>query len=207
MEGTPLQVTFFFIHLPKVNTFRARLTLMNFDGLSHLNICAPNLLFFYIGGVFEDVSLENTFHLAIVSIGLYVNAGYEQNEILGNTSNMIKFFAHMPCIQKLVRREYRFYIVDTIVLCIPFVYNILAASKVPGRLPTPCIELNYLSICINFNDVEENLAALCLLRSCPHIQELEMLARPEEQTCVQAVANILEEDYFSCAFNQLHLLK
>ncbi|CAK9178572.1 unnamed protein product [Ilex paraguariensis] len=170
-----------------------RLTLMNFDGFIHLNICAPNLLFFDVGGVFENVSLENTFHLAIVSIGLYANAGYDQNVILGNTGNMIKFFAHLPRIQRLE------------VQC--FFLKYLAAGKVPGRLPTPCIELNYLSIRINFNDVEENLAALCLLRSCPNIQELEMLARPEEQTSVRAVANILEEDYLSCPFNQLQLVK
>lgn len=51
----------------------------------------------------------------------------------------------------------------------------LAIGNGPSRLPRPCVDLNYLSIRINFNDFEENLAALCLLRSCPNLQELEML--------------------------------
>ena len=45
----------------------------------------------------------------------------------------------------------------------------------PSRLPNPCVDLNYLSIRIDFDDLEENTAALCLLRSCPNLQELEML--------------------------------
>lgn len=51
----------------------------------------------------------------------------------------------------------------------------LAIGNVPSRLPRPCADLNYLSIRINFNDLEECLAALCLLRSSPNLQELEML--------------------------------
>jgi hypothetical protein len=35
--------------------------------------------------------------------------------------------------------------------------------------------LNYISIRINFNDFEENSAALCILKSCPNLQEIEML--------------------------------
>lgn len=51
----------------------------------------------------------------------------------------------------------------------------LAAGTIPGKLPTPCVDLSFLSIRTNFNDTEENLAALCLLRSSPNLQELEML--------------------------------
>lgn len=78
-----------------------RLTLMNFDGFTVLNIHAPNLLFFDVGGVFEDVSFQDTFHLAVVSIGLYVNTGIERNLAFGSTGNMIKFFACLPHIQRL----------------------------------------------------------------------------------------------------------
>lgn len=51
----------------------------------------------------------------------------------------------------------------------------MAIGKVPSKLPKPCIDLNYLSIRLNFNDYEENSAALCLLRSCPNLQEIEIL--------------------------------
>lgn len=170
-----------------------RLTLMNFDGFSLLNIHAPNLQFFDIGGVFDDVSFENTSSLAIVSIGLYVNIGYDQNLTLGNTGNLIKFFAHLPSIQRLEVQSY--------------FLKYLAVGKIPGRLPIPCIELNYLSIRINFNDMEESLAALCLLRSSPNLQELEILGRPEEQTIPVRVKSIGEEDYDNCPLNQLRLVK
>ncbi|KAL8514568.1 hypothetical protein ACS0TY_013599 [Phlomoides rotata] len=138
-----------------------RLTLMNFDGFTLLNIHAPNLLFFDVGGVFEDVSFQDTFNLAVVSIGLYVNNGTERSLAFGSTGNLIKFFACLPHIQRLE--------VQT------FFLKYLAAGTIPGKLPIPCVDLSFLSIRINFNDMEENLAAICLLRSSPNLQELEIL--------------------------------
>ncbi|KAG8377715.1 hypothetical protein BUALT_Bualt08G0061600 [Buddleja alternifolia] len=169
-----------------------RLTLMNFDGFTLLNIHAPNLLFFDVGGVFEDVSFQGTFHLAVVSIGLYVNTGSERNLAFGSTGNLIKFFACLPHIQRLEVQS--------------FFLKYLAAGTIPGKLPTPCVDLSFLSIRINFNDMEENLAALCLLRSSPNLQELEMLARAEEQAIARIVANVLES-FQNFSFNQLRLVK
>lgn len=74
---------------------------MNFEGFSDLKIHAPNLLFFDIGGVFEDINFMDTFNLAIVSIGLYVNPGFDRNLTLGSAGNLVKFFAHLPRIQRL----------------------------------------------------------------------------------------------------------
>ncbi|KAE9458568.1 hypothetical protein C3L33_09550, partial [Rhododendron williamsianum] len=178
-----------FEHLISRCPLLERLTLMNFDGFSVLDIYAPNLQFFDIGGVFDDVNFGNTFRLAIVSIGLYVNVGYDQSMTLGRTGNLIKFFTQLPSIQRLEIQSY--------------FLKYLAVGKIPGKLPVPCMELNYLSIRINFNDLDESLAALCLLRSSPNLHELEILARPEEQTVVGRVANIWEEDYYNCPFNQL----
>lgn len=56
-----------------------------------------------------------------------------------------------------------------------FYLQYLAAGSIPGKLPTACLDLSFLSIRINFNDIEENRAALCLLRSSPNLQELELL--------------------------------
>lgn len=53
----------------------------------------------------------------------------------------------------------------------------LAAGMVPGKLSTPCNELSYLSLRINFNNLDECLAALCLLRSSPNLRELEIGVR------------------------------
>ncbi|WRX31228.1 FBD domain - like 6 [Theobroma cacao] len=83
----------------------------------------------------------------------------------------------------------------------------LAIGNVPSRLPNPCVDLNYLSIRIDFDDLEENIAAQCLLRSCPNLQELEMLARPEEQNTVERSSNFWEDDHWSSLFAHLRLVK
>ncbi|EYU45097.1 hypothetical protein ABFS83_03G059900 [Erythranthe nasuta] len=168
-----------------------RLTLMNFEGFGLLNIRAPSLLFFDVGGVFEDVSFVGTFNLAVVSIGLYVNNGIERNLGFG-TGNLIKFFACLPHIQRLEVQS--------------FFLKYLACGIIPGKLPTPCLDLSYLSIRINFNDMEENMAALCLLRSSPNLQELELLARTEEQNTAFGAPNIVE-NFPSFSFSQLRLIK
>lgn len=170
-----------------------RLTLMNFDRFAILNIHAPNLLFFDVGGIFEDVSFQDTFHLAIVSIGLYVNAESDQNLAFGGTGNLIKFFACLPHIQRLEVQSY--------------FLKYLAAGTIPAKLPKPCVDLSFLSIRINFNDMEENLAALCLLRSSPHLQELEMLARAEEQQANVRTSSNIPENFESFTFNQLKFIK
>ncbi|KAK9271362.1 hypothetical protein L1049_026952 [Liquidambar formosana] len=171
-----------------------KLTLMNFEGFSRLNIQAPNLQFFDLGGVFDEISFENTFALATVSIGLYVNVENDQNLACGNASNLLKFFVHLPHIQRLEVQSY--------------LLKYLAVGNVPQRLPHPCIDLSYISIRINLNDLEENLTTLCLLRSSPNLQELEILARPEDQAVVETVGSFWEEeDHWDCLFSQLRLVK
>lgn len=83
-----------------------RLTLMNFDGFTHLKIDAPKLQFFDIGGVFDDVIFENTFHLALVSIGLYVNVKTELPMAPGNSGKLLRFFVHLPHIRRLEVQSY-----------------------------------------------------------------------------------------------------
>lgn len=83
-----------------------RLTLMNFDGFANLNINAPNLQFFDIGGVFDDVSFLNTFQLTLVSIGLYVNVKNDRNVSYGSSSKLLRFFANLPHIRRLEVQSY-----------------------------------------------------------------------------------------------------
>lgn len=180
-----------FEHLITSCPLLERLTLMNFDGFSHLNINATSLLFFDIGGVFDDVSFKNTFQLALVSIGLYAKDKIGKRP--GYTSNLIKFFAHLPHIRRLEIQSY--------------FLKYLAVGDVPLKLPSPCVDLGYLSLRINFDDCEENKAALCLLRSSPNLQELEILARPEEAFLMESFVNFWEDEHLSCPFDQLRLVK
>ncbi|KAK9023231.1 hypothetical protein V6N11_003456 [Hibiscus sabdariffa] len=168
-----------------------KLTLMNFSGVTHLNIDAPNLQFFDIGGNFYDVSFQNTFYLALVSIGLYDNNNYEKTTGQ-SSSKLIKFFVNLPHIRRLEIQSY--------------FLKYLAIGNVPSRLPNPCVDLSYLSIRIDFDDIEENTAALCLLKSCPNLQELEMSARPEEQISVERSNNFWEDDHWSSLFVHLRLV-
>ncbi|KAL5071977.1 hypothetical protein RYX36_022864 [Vicia faba] len=154
-----------------------RLTLMNFDGFTHLNIHAPNLQFFDIGGKFEDITFKNTSQLSVVSIGLYVNFESNQSRVRGCSSYLVEFLTRLPHIQKLEIQSY--------------FLKYLALGIVPAKLPAPCTDLSFLSLRINFNDSKEISAALCLLRSSPNLRELEILARPEEQS----VAHLWEEVY------------
>lgn len=65
---------------------------------------------------------------------------------------------------------------DTINCCVAFgMLQYLALGNVPSELPFACLELNYLSMRINFNDIKENKAAFCLLKSSPNLSELEVL--------------------------------
>ncbi|XWS21106.1 hypothetical protein CRYUN_Cryun30bG0026900 [Craigia yunnanensis] len=170
-----------------------RLTLMNFTGVTHLNIDAPNLQFFDIGGIFDDVSFQNTFHLVLVSIGLYVNIDNDENNARDNSSKLLRFFVNLPHIRRLEVQSY--------------FLKYLAIGNVPSRLPNPCVDLNYLSIRMDFDDLEENTTALCLLRSCPNLQELEMLARPEEQISTERSTNFCEDDHWSSLFAHLRMVK
>ncbi|XP_031118905.1 F-box/FBD/LRR-repeat protein At1g13570-like [Ipomoea triloba] len=181
-----------FEHLISSCSLLERLTLMNFDGFTRLKIHAPNLLFFDVGGMFDDLSFKDTSHLATVSIGLY--SGYDnQNLGLASSGNLVKFFANLPRIQRLEVQSY--------------FLKYLAAGMVPGKLSTPCNELSYLSLRINFNNLDECLAALCLLRSSPNLRELEIGARTEEQNTMRTIANFMEEKYQNFKFNRLHVVK
>lgn len=82
-----------------------RLTLMNFDGFTHLNIDGPRLLFFDLGGYFDDITLTNTSNLALISIGLYANEKVERRPPR-NSNNLLRFFSHLPHIRRLEIQNY-----------------------------------------------------------------------------------------------------
>lgn len=78
-----------------------KLTLMNFDGFTFLNISAPNLQYFDVGGVFDDVCFENTLQLTLISIGLYANIKNDEIVAHGSSSKLVRFFVNLPHIRRL----------------------------------------------------------------------------------------------------------
>ncbi|KAK9947138.1 hypothetical protein M0R45_012572 [Rubus argutus] len=168
-----------------------KLTVMNFDGFTDLNIDAPNLRLFDVGGAFEDVNFVNTLNLAVVSIALYEHVCSHQRQSARNSGNLVKFFAQLPHVQRLEIQSH--------------FLKYLAAGVVSGKLPKPCLDLNFLSIRINFSDWEEVLTAVFLLRSSPSLQELEILVRPEDQP--GGKTKFWVDDNCNGPFAQLRLVK
>ncbi|KAK4745699.1 hypothetical protein SAY87_012011 [Trapa incisa] len=169
-----------------------RLTLMNFDGFTHLNIDAPKLLFFDIGGYFDDITFTNTLSLALISIGMYTDEKLERRPIR-NANNLVKFFSCLPHIRRLEIQN-----------CF---LKFLASGDIPGRLCHPCADLGYLSIRINLGNFAEISAVLCLLRSSPNLQEFEILARLEEHSPGESCMGLWEGEQQFCSFPQLRLVK
>ncbi|WJX16044.1 hypothetical protein P8452_06126 [Trifolium repens] len=162
------------------------LKLTEVDGLDQINIHAPNLKLFEIVGEFEGISFDDTFQLATILIDSWTDLNSETNKsrLHGSSSNMLKFFDHRPHIQSLEIGSY--------------FLKYLAAGVLPLKLPTPCIHISFLSLSINFDDLNEISAALCLLRSSPNLQKLEIFARMIEVHNVPLTpATYCWEDIFS----------
>jgi hypothetical protein len=138
-----------------------RLTLIQYTSFSHLKIDAPNLRFLDVSGSFQDVNLVNTPNLVDVSIGLVAfEFLVSQRRGSGSCSNLVKILSCLPQVQRLG------------IYCCSLMYLVIGA--LPGKLPKPCLYLNCLHITIHLTNLEETLTALCLFRSCPALQELQV---------------------------------
>ncbi|RHN77020.1 putative F-box domain, leucine-rich repeat domain, L domain-containing protein [Medicago truncatula] len=157
------------------------LKLLYLEGLTQLNIHAPNLKKFLIVGDFVDFSFDNTFQLT--ELGLFsFDSRSNHSQLRGCSSNLLRFFAHLPHIESLVISSQFLKYLD--------------AGDVPVKLPTPCINLSSLFICIRFNDLKQILAALCLLRSSPNLRRLEIAAKLEKHTDLLTPASYCWKDVF-----------
>ncbi|CAK8569933.1 unnamed protein product [Lathyrus sativus] len=147
------------------------LRLIGIDGLTQINIHAPNLRVFEISdefdGEFDGISLDNTFQLSTVVVDSWWDVMSESHEstLRGRPSNLLKIFDNRPHIQNLV-----------IGSCF---LKYFAAGDLPVKLPTPCADLSYLSLTIHLDDLKEISTALCLLRSSPNLQKLKIFVEIE----------------------------
>ncbi|XP_058724941.1 F-box/FBD/LRR-repeat protein At1g13570-like [Vicia villosa] len=163
-----------------------KLKLAEVDGLTQINIHALNLKIFEVFGEFEGINFDNTFQLVTVIMNLRLNLSPENNQstLHGRSSNLLDFFNRRPHLQSLV-----------IGSCF---LKYLAAGLLPRKLPTPCIGLTYLSLSINFDDLKEISAALCLLKSSPNLKKLEISARIEHHTVPLTPVSVYDwDDTFS----------
>ncbi|RHN77846.1 putative leucine-rich repeat domain, L domain-containing protein [Medicago truncatula] len=70
-----------------------KLTLTKIDGLTHINIDAPNLKFFEVDEEFESINFDNTFQLSIVLF--YMKSKSNQGRLNGFSSNLPKIFIYL----------------------------------------------------------------------------------------------------------------
>ncbi|MCD9559562.1 hypothetical protein HAX54_017612 [Datura stramonium] len=127
------------------------------DSVDHLQIKAPKLRSFYFKGCIKFISLKNIPHLA--KLYLLYGESFEESE----KGDFHKFFQSHLALENL-RLEYG---------SVQFL-----AAVVPRRLSSA---LNYLKrLYVSLGELDDLSCALCLIRSSPCLQDLEVKVSMEE---------------------------
>ncbi|XP_009626073.2 F-box/FBD/LRR-repeat protein At1g13570-like [Nicotiana tomentosiformis] len=137
--------------------FLENLVLKISDTVNHIQIKAPKLRSFDFSGCLKLISLNNVPHLAKLSL-LY-GESFEESE----KCDLDKFFQSHPAIEHL-HMEYG---------SVQFL-----VAEVPRRLSSA---LNYLKcLYVSLDGLDDLSCALCLLRSSPYLQDLEVKVSIDE---------------------------
>ncbi|KAK9277695.1 hypothetical protein L1049_007242 [Liquidambar formosana] len=167
-----------------------RLKLDDCDGIDHLNIHTHNLKYLYVN-VLESICFKQSPNLTEITIRSDLMLEDSENSKM---SNLIQLFDAAPKIEKL------FLEVNSL--------KFLAAGGVPDRLSTPANQLKILMLSpINFSDFDLLSLTLCLIRSSPNLQKLEIGA----SACKKAVADLaiifLDSHWAEYSLEQLRIVK
>ncbi|XP_062023584.1 F-box/FBD/LRR-repeat protein At1g13570-like isoform X1 [Rosa rugosa] len=191
-----------FENLIRCSPLLERLTLRHCDDVTDLNIDAPNLQYLHVLGAFDVVNLESA--LSITEAEIYMTIHDDQIWLPDSwipacgSSNLLKIFDHLPHIRRL-EIKWRF-------------LKYLSLGSLPEKLNKPCQYLNALSIDISFDDPDAIPTALCLLRSSPALQELEIVMDRRKKlerrhTVVEEVKSSCLDVSYNCTLSQLRLVK
>ncbi|KAK9941811.1 hypothetical protein M0R45_007505 [Rubus argutus] len=109
----------------------------------------------------------------------------------GTCSNLVNFFVHLPQIRDLGISKY--------------FLKYLAVGGCPRKLARSCRYLRYLNLRMSFSNKDEVLTALCLLRSSPTLERLEIFS---DHAAVEVENNYsLLDDNHNCVFSELRLVE
>ncbi|PRQ22290.1 putative F-box domain, FBD domain, leucine-rich repeat domain, L domain-containing protein [Rosa chinensis] len=191
-----------FENLVRCSPLLERLTLRHCDGVTNLKIDAPNLQYLHVLGVFNVINLENA--CSITEAEICMNMHNDQIGVPAgwipacSSSNLLKIFDRLPHIRRL-EIKWRF-------------LEYLSLGSLPEKLNKPCQYLNALSIDICFDDPDAIPTALCLLRSSPALQELEIVMDRRKKlerrhTVVEEVKSSCLDVSYNCTLSQLRLVK
>ncbi|KAA8532815.1 hypothetical protein F0562_033068 [Nyssa sinensis] len=157
------------------------LTLDFCSGSGHFIIHAPNLKHLCVSGSLESICIQNAQNLLTLSLG-------SSQMRRSSGSNISRVLGSLPMIEKLD-------------IDLDF-YEFLAAGDIPKMLPTKMNCMKNLTLSsVDFSKVGEISCALCLIRSCPNLQELYISATRNASTI--PALNFLEED---CTLSQLQVV-
>ncbi|XP_040364312.1 F-box/FBD/LRR-repeat protein At1g13570 [Rosa chinensis] len=178
-----------------------RLILRHCYGVTTLNIDAPNLKFLDISGVFDVVNPKSTLNLTDASIGVTIYSPVSRvpvSWVPSSSSNLLKIFYHLPHIRRFAIKSH--------------FLKYLSLGAFPEKLPKPCEYLNVLSIDICLDDPDAILTALCILRSSPALQELEIFMDARKKltsspTVVEEQKSSCLDVSYNCTLSQLRLVK
>ncbi|KAF8407759.1 hypothetical protein HHK36_006895 [Tetracentron sinense] len=166
------------------------LGLMYLNGCSCIKIYGPNLKRFHLYGEFVDVCFIDAPHLSFVSITLYdaVVKHFGQGEV----SNLARVLGCLTALEKLV-------------IC-DFFMEFLAMGNLPKRLPVVYDRLKTILLHINFQDLNQCLAIICLFQSSPNLQKLDLKADVDD--AMEYVEDFWKaQRRLNCSMNHLRVVK
>ncbi|XP_042483937.1 F-box/FBD/LRR-repeat protein At1g13570-like isoform X2 [Macadamia integrifolia] len=166
-----------------------RLTLIDIDGPTHVEICNPNLKYLFFDDKSIGISLKDLRLLVYANLHA-INVAHPDQQ---GTCNFTSILGSMLNIQKLVMKGW-------------FLES-LAIGDVPRRLPSTYDHLKSISFPLNMEDVKQILVAVCLLNSSPNLQELEILLCRNREYAIVPVMDLQEaKDQLECTFNKLRVV-
>ncbi|XP_030513949.1 F-box/FBD/LRR-repeat protein At1g13570-like [Rhodamnia argentea] len=155
-------------------------------GTEQVNIKACNLEWLSLRGRFQDVDFGVMNCLKSVTIGFSDDMANKRGPDNANLSNLQKIFRNLPNIQSLKLEDYSL--------------KYLAVGNVPQTLPDELVHLKHLFLCIDFNNVDEILTVMCLIKRSPQLKQVDFQSRAENQQTewIRTMADFWEDHQSYC---------
>lgn len=164
-----------------------KLLLRHITGCTRLKIRARELVNLTIEGALDDIHFKSTPLLVTASIKLLTVADSLVTD--GTGGRMVKVLGRIPSIQRLELLDHTL--------------QNLAVGDVPVCLPVLC-PVKHLVIHINFEDMQEMLAAFCIFRSSLLMEKLDIKAISRKEIAGVSAEGFWEvQEGFNCTFGHL----
>ncbi|KAJ4953491.1 hypothetical protein NE237_030323 [Protea cynaroides] len=164
------------------------LRLVDIDGPTHIELSNPKLKYLMICGKFIDICLKDL--RTLVSAKFWATHPYPGQR---RTCEFTNILGSLLGIQELSMHGWYL--------------KSLAFGDVPRRLPFTYDHMKRLSFSLN-EDMKEILIAICLLKSSPILQELEIQFRHGKEYAIVSFMDLQKaKDQLKCTFNKLRIVK